>query len=135
MASTAGVEAPAVRRRSRGAGRRPRQLMVRLSEEEFAVLASAAADAGLTPTGFAAQAAVDFARSHVAPLPTLPREVLQKLVDCQRQLQRFGVLVNQAVAKLHSTGTEPTALVPAIERYLDSLTLLDETALRLQRAL
>ncbi len=30
--------------------------------------------------------------------------MVQELVDTRRQLQRYGTLLNQAVARLHSTG-------------------------------
>lgn len=123
------------RRRRRVGERRPRQVVVRLSENERAVLATAAGERGLAVGAFCAQAAVAVARNQVEPLPTVPREVLQQLLDCHRQVRRFGVLVNQAVAKLNATGAEPAALVPAVDRYLQSLDELDDTARAVRRVL
>ena len=40
---------------------------------------------------------------------------MRELVEARTQLKRFGVLVNQAVAALHSTGSPPASLVHAIE--------------------
>lgn len=51
------------RRRSRLIPARPRAVLVRLTDQEYAELATAADHTGLTPTGYCAQAALDTARS------------------------------------------------------------------------
>jgi hypothetical protein len=60
------------RRRSRLIPARPRAVLVRLTDQEYAELATAADHTGLTPTGYCAQAALDTARSlHTTP-PNAP---------------------------------------------------------------
>lgn len=52
------VASPGQKRRARQYPRRERRLVVRLSEEEHALLCRAAERAGLRPAGFVAQAAL-----------------------------------------------------------------------------
>jgi len=91
-------------------------VFARFSVEEFEVLGVAAATAGLTPTSFVAARAVAVARGVVRPVPSGTAEVVRELVEARTQLVRFGVLLNQAVAKLNATGQVDGALVAAVQR-------------------
>jgi len=104
------------RRRRRQVVARPHAVFARFSDEEFEVLGVAAAAAGLTPTSFVAARAVAVARGVVRPVPSGTAEVVRELVEARAQLVRFGVLLNQAVAKLHATGQVDGALVAAVRR-------------------
>jgi len=104
------------RRRRRQLVARPHAVFARFSDEEFEVLDVAAAAAGLTPTSFVAARAVAVARGVVRPVPSGTAEVVRELVEARTQLVRFGVLLNQAVAKLNATGQVDGALVAAVRR-------------------
>jgi uncharacterized protein (DUF1778 family) len=104
------------RRRRRQVVARPHAVFARFSVEEFEVVGVAAAAAGLTPTSFVAARAVAVARGVVRPVPSGTAEVVRELVEARTQLVRFGVLLNQAVAKLNATGQVDGALVAAVRR-------------------
>ncbi len=104
------------RRRRRQVVARPHAVFARFSAEEFEVLGVAAAAAGLTPTSFVAARAVAVARGVVRPVPSGTAEVVRELVEARTQLVRFGVLLNQAVAKLNATGQVDGVLVAAVQR-------------------
>jgi hypothetical protein len=118
------------RRRRRTSGRIYR-LTLKFTADEFAPVLEAASASGLTPTGYAASGAVALARGQVRPLPSSMGEVLRELVEARTQLRRFGVLVNQAVAALHSTGTPPAGLVRAIELAARAVRRVDDATVAL----
>lgn len=105
-----------VRRRRRQATARPHSMLARFSDEEFEVLAVAAATTGLTPTGYVASTAVAVARGQVRPMPSGVGDVMRELVDARAQLVRYGVLLNQAVARLNATGEADGSLLAAAQR-------------------
>ena len=92
--------------------RRPRPIFIRCSEDEYAALAAAAASSGLTPSGYAAEAAVAAAHSRLdsLPDPTLARE----LIATRAQLRRYGNNLNQAARTLNAGGDPPEWLKNAI---------------------
>jgi hypothetical protein len=103
---------------------RPRQLKLRLSETEFAELVEAAGDAGLTPSGYAAEAALATARGTRPPAVQPWRAALGEVLAARTQVRRFGVNVNQAVRVLNATGEAPDWLQGAVvstERAVRSL--------------
>ena len=110
------VRRPGVRRRRRQLTARPHAMLARFSDEEFEVLAVAAAAAGLTPTGYVASTAVAVARGQVRPMPSGVGDVVRELVDARAQLVRYGVLLNQAVARLNATGEVDGSLLAAAQR-------------------
>ncbi len=102
-------------------------MFVRLSEEEFEVVGVAAAAAGVTPTSYVAASAVAVARGQVRPVPAEVGEVVRELVEARLQLVRYGVLLNQAVARLNATGEVDGSLVAAARRC-DAATVAVRTA-------
>jgi ABC-type transporter Mla subunit MlaD len=108
-------------------GRRRRPFL-RLAEDEYADIVSAARSAGLTPTGYAAEAALATARGGAAPLQEPWREVLAELMAARAQVRRFGNNVNQAVRHLNSTGEAPEALARALEATTAVVQQLDRVA-------
>lgn len=115
-------------------GRR-RQLSVRCSDEEYADIAAAARLAGLTPTGYAAEAAIAVARGTQPPRPEPWREALAELLAARAQMRRFGDNVNQAVRALNTTGAPPEVLVRAVEVTARAVEELDQAAVELVRRL
>ena len=135
-----------------GIGGRPRsylrsgrtlRLNVRFSTQERAEIDVAAAAIGMTPTGFAAEAALLAARGTPMTLDATLAEretfarLQRQLFEARTAVNRFGNLVNQAVAALHATGQPPiealahaTALCTRAVRNLDDL--IDELHRRLR---
>lgn len=131
--TTAETGAPAGSRRRAGRDRdhahpgRKRQIKLRYTEHEYAALAAAARLAGLTVTGYAADAALA-AATNAEPPSTAPwRAALLELMEARTQVRRIGVNVNQAAAILNATGEPP----PWLER---AMTLADRAVTRLDHA-
>lgn len=95
---------------------RPHAVFLRLSDEEYEVLALSAAAAGSSLAAFVATQAVAVARGLLHPVPSSVVEVVRELVAARTQLTRYGVLLNQAVARLHVVGEVDAGLVRAAER-------------------
>jgi hypothetical protein len=109
MAETAAAEGAVEvgRRRTRQRPARDRRVLLRLSEEEHAVLVGGAARAGLTAAGFAAEVSLAAARGEAVPQHAGLRGLLVELVAARTQVRRYGVNVNRAVAQLNATGVAP----------------------------
>jgi len=88
----------------------------------------AAALAGLTPTGYVAKVAVDVATARVKPVPTGVTDAIAELLAARYQVQKFSGLVNQAVAKWHSTDELPAQLLAAVGLVGRVLPRLEEAA-------
>jgi len=119
------------------------RLNARFSEQERAEIEVAAAAIGMTATGFAAEAALLAARGTPLALDVTvaQREMFarlqRQLFEARTAVNRFGSLVNQAVAALHSTGQPPiealahaTGLCTRAVLHLDGL--VDELHRRLR---
>lgn len=103
---------PPRHRRHRQPGRTER-VKLRLSDEEYAVLARASE---LTPSGFAAEAALALARGRELPDHGPLRLALVAYMRSEGQLRRAGVNLNQAVAELNATGAAPVWLGRVAQR-------------------
>lgn len=102
-----GEERGSGRHRPHGKPSRDRRVNLRLSDAEFAALAAAAGTAGLTPAGFATEAALAAARGEGMPEHRALRSLLVELMAARTQVRRYGVNVNRAVAQLQATGEAP----------------------------
>lgn len=114
---------------------RPRQIKLRYSEVELADVAAAARRAGLTPSGFAAEAALAAARGTQPPSSEPWREALTEVMAARAQVRRFGANVNQAVRALNATGESPQWLARAVALAARAVADLDEAAGHLARRL
>jgi uncharacterized protein (DUF1778 family) len=87
---------------------RPRGVNARFTDDEYAELATAADKAGLTPTGFCAQAALDAARG--LDTNTAERVERQTLSSLQAELFQARTTVNQLRTELaqHLDAVNPT---------------------------
>jgi hypothetical protein len=104
---------------------------LRLSEEEHAVLLAASATLGLTPAGFAAEAALAAARGEGVPDHAALRAALVELMAARTQVRRYGVNVNQAVLRLHAGEPAPRWLAGAVERAARAVARVDAVAAEL----
>lgn len=105
---------------------------MRLDDAEWELLATAAGIEGTALAAYMALAAVGVARGEVTPIPSSTAELLRELANARRQVQRFGVLVNQAVAKLHATGEPAPALGDAVAICAGAVSRLDEAVVRVR---
>ena len=133
-AATGESGAPVARRRRRQSTARPHAVFARFSAEEFEDLAVAAALTGVTPTSYVASTAVAVARGQVRPMPSGVGDVVRELVEARAQLVRYGVLLNQAVARLNATGEVDGALGAAARRCDEATAALRAATERLGRA-
>ncbi len=119
---------------------RPRAVNARFTDDEYAELTAAADLAGLTPTGFCAQTALDAARNlHTNTVERIEHQVLGSL---QAELFHARVTVNQLRAELGRTidhpnadGESSTVLNTAITEATGALSSLDDVISRIHRRL
>lgn len=122
------------RRRTTGRDRRhltpgrPRPVKIRYTDDEYATLADAARLAGLTPTGYAGEAALAAARDASPPSTAPWRAALAELMAARGQVRRFGSNVNQAARALNALGEAPDWLDRAVAVTERAVTRLDEAA-------
>jgi hypothetical protein len=102
------------RRRDAAEATRTKAILIRLSEREYAEIQAAAEAAGLTPTGYAGNAAVEKARERAVPDLSPLRTAVAAVVAARTAINKFGSNVNQAVAALHATGEAPVWLGEAV---------------------
>jgi hypothetical protein len=138
MADTGSGEAP---RRAQGARRarqqpgRPFRVHFSLTEQEFAALQDAAGRAGLARGAFAAQVVLAHVTGSAAGPEAPHREALRELVRAAGLVRRIGVNLNQAVAKLNSTGQRSGDLLPYAIRSMRYVEHLDEVAEQVRKSL
>ncbi|MFF9501885.1 hypothetical protein [Streptomyces sp. NPDC014656] len=138
---------PKPRRRERRARQRPRQPpakkrrhqhATRFNDDEYALVATAAAHCDLTVAGFLARAALaaardlDRARTEIAT----ERDILTALFDSRRKLGWAGSNLNQAVKALNSGVNTPQLeeTVAAVRRAADSVHAASTVILERQQA-
>ena len=107
---------------------RPRQMHLRYTHEEYATIAGAARDAGLTPTGYVAEAALAAATNTQTPSTAPWRTALLELIEARTQVRRIGTNINQAAAAINATGEPPAWLQHALAMTNKAVRRLDEAA-------
>ena len=113
---------------------RTASVRARYDEGEMAVVAAAAARAGLTPSGYVAATALAVASSSRPPDASGDRELLAELLQARLAVRRYAVNVNQGIAALHSGAGAPVWLQRAAAGCDRAVDRLDElTTLLLQR--
>ena len=122
-----------VRRRSRQHVKRSRTVRFDLSDEEFAEVGIAAAQAGLAKGAYAAQIVLAAARSGTSPGESPLREALGEFIRAAGLVRRIGVNLNQAVAKLNATGQRSGDLLPYAAESIRRAQLLDQAAEEVRR--
>jgi hypothetical protein len=121
------------RRRSRQGTSRPKVVQFSLTEEEFEEVSAAAARSGLARGAFAAQAALASARGEPSNAAAGLREALVELMAAAGLVRRVGTNLNQAVARLNSTGQRGDDLLPAAQFCARVIRRLDEAAEQVRR--
>ncbi len=114
---------------------RTRRITIAYDNDEFTAVRAAATAAGLTATGYAAEAALAAAIGKAPPMAEPLREALLELIAARSQVRRFGVNVNQAVRELNTTGEPPEWLTNAVALTNRAVTRLDEATTQVTRHL
>jgi hypothetical protein len=123
----------AMRRRHRFPARTA-SVRARYDAAEMAVVAAAAARAGMTPSGYVAATASAVAADSRAPDASGDRELLAELLQARLAVRRYAVNVNQGIAAVHSDAGAPVWLQGAAAGCDRAVDRLDElTSLLLQR--
>jgi hypothetical protein len=136
---TSGGTGQRVRQRAPGRDRdhqrpaRPRQVKLRVSQDEYATIAGAARDAGLTPSGYAAETALAAAAGADPPSAVPWRTALAELIEARTQVRRIGTNINQAARAINADGEPPTWLEHALTITERAIQSLDVSAAALQR--
>jgi hypothetical protein len=98
---------------------RSRRVAPTFSAQEMADVEAAAAAAGVTPTGFCADAALAAARgtppASLDPVREGLAELQAQLFDARVAVGRIGTNLNQAVAAFNATGEAPDWLARAVQ--------------------
>ena len=125
---------------SSGARRRqrctpPRDIVVRVkfTAAEKATLDQAADRTALSLGAYIAEAAMDSAEHRAAPVDSIDRELLLELMRIRGLLGHAGNNLNQAVAKLHSTGQPGPDLAPAADWVARVAVHVDDASLAVSR--
>ena len=106
---------------------RTKRLQLRYTKAEYTAVAQAAHNAGLTTTGYAADAALATALTLEPPTAEPWRAVQIELIEARNQVRRIGTNINQAARALNATGEPP----PWLQR---ALTIADRAVARLDDA-
>ncbi|WP_406083511.1 hypothetical protein OHA01_01940 [Micromonospora zamorensis] len=125
------------RHRAHNRPARPHAVLLRLSDEEKAVIDTAAAVAQLTATGYAAKAAVAAASAGQAPGGATGdlRYLQHELFAARRAVVMFGNNVNQAAAAFNATGLLPDWATEAVRLCAAVVGRLDEVISQIDREL
>jgi hypothetical protein len=113
---------------------RTESVRARYDRDELAVVAAAAARAGMTASGYVAATALAVAAGSRPPDASGDRELLAELLQARLAVRRYAVNVNQGIAALHSGAGAPVWLQRAAAGCDRAVDRLDElTSLLLQR--
>lgn len=122
------------RNRLRAGTARTNRITIRVSDDELGEIEAAAAVAGLTPTGYAADAAVAAARARRTPHLDALRGAVLEVMAARSTVNRVGGNLNQAVAALNGTGQAPVWLRDVVELCGRTLSAVEEAMVRLRGA-
>ncbi|NED53154.1 MobC family plasmid mobilization relaxosome protein [Micromonospora aurantiaca] len=124
------------RHRAHNRPARPHAVLLRLSDEEKASIDAAAAAAQLTPTGYAAKAAVAAASARQpGGVNGDLRDLQHELFAARRAVAMFGNNVNQAAAAFNATGRLPDWAAEAVRLCTRVVARLDEVISAIDRKL
>jgi len=123
------------RRRQRGTPPRDIVVRVKFTAAEKVTLEQAADRTALSLGAYVGQVAMDAAEHRAAPVDSIDRELLLELMRIRGLLGQAGNNLNQAVAKLNSTGQPGPDLAPAADWVVRVARHVDEASLAVSRRL
>jgi hypothetical protein len=137
--SAATVQIPRGRDRTHLQTGRPHRLNARFTADELVEIETAAAGAGMTPTGFLAEAGLAAARRTPPASLSASREALAELQSelfaARVALGRIGTNLNQAAAALNATGQPPAWLERVVLLCERRMAAVDEVVARIDRTM
>src|SRR5206468_12591046 len=104
---------------------RRRSSLIRVDDQEYAKIVDGAHRAGLTPSGFAATAAVRTAQGIDLAADITWREALHELIQARTQIRRYAVNVNRIAAALNAGVGAPAWTQHAIHTTTAAVQRLD----------
>lgn len=107
---------------------RTRQVRLRYSQLEYETVTRAAKGAGLTTTGYVAEAALAAAAGAEPPTSAPWRAALTELMQARAQVRRIGLNINQAARVLNATGEPAIWLEQALAMAESAVIRLDDAA-------
>jgi hypothetical protein len=113
---------------------RSRAVLLRYTDDEYAEVADAARCAGLTPSGYAAEAALAAANGQDGPTLRPECAALAELVRARGQVRKLGTNVNQAARQLNAIGEAPAWLEQAVTVATRAVVELEAAASAMTRA-
>ena len=123
------------RRRPRCTPPRDAVVRVKFTAAEKTTLEQAANRTGLSLAAYVGQAAMDAAEHRAAPVDSIHREVLAELIRAGNLVRRAGTNLNQAVARLHTTGQPGPDLAPAADWIARVAVEVEDASLAVSRRL
>lgn len=126
---------PGTRRRQRDAQPRGHKVTVRLSDDELTAITAAADRVGLATAAYIGHTALDAAEYRGRGITEAQRAALAELIRVAGLVRRAGVNLNQAVAKLHSTGQRGPDLEAAAAYCMRIVGRVDQAATEVSRCL
>lgn len=111
---------------------RTRRVTIRFTDDEHAALADAAAQARMAVAAWAGQVLIAEAGASQGPVPWATD--VARVEDAASEARRVGVLLNQAMAALHSTGEAPEELDEAVAEARRAAAALADAADRVADA-
>jgi hypothetical protein len=115
-------------RRPRQQARRGYRVEFTLTEAEFAALAEAAGRARLARGAYAAQVVLAYINGSGTGPEAVDREALLELITAAGLVRKIGVLLNQAVTKLNTTGQRSGDLLACAIECMRHVERLDVAA-------
>jgi hypothetical protein len=123
-----------VRRRVRGEGPRGERVRFWFSEDEMAVVRTAAERDNRAVAAWVAEASLAVAKEVLVPVSPDAREVLAELIRARSELSRIGSNVNQIARTLNSDATVTQAQLDAVlARAERAVQRMDEATVQLMR--
>lgn len=104
-------------RRPRNAARRSNPVTTKFSDPELAAVKDAAERAGLALGAWLGRTGVDAATGTAVPASRMQLDAVDALSNATEQVRMAGRLLNQAVARLNTSG----AAGPELRRYADNV--------------
>ena len=120
-------------RRPRAANQRKRRVAVKYNDDELTTVQCAAARNGLAVAAYLGRAGIDAATGTAVPASRMQLDALEALQDATEQTRMAGRLLNQAVARLNSTGTAGPELRSYAEKVARTVKVLENAAIAVAR--
>jgi uncharacterized protein (DUF1778 family) len=115
--------------------RRSRAVLVRLDDEEYAAIAAAADQAGLTVAGYTAESALSHAHGCTTPTGDLRPTALKELIEARTQVRNQSNALRRALERAGSAGEGGLDISSLINTTNITVNRVDEAVAEIARSL